>query len=68
MAARSARAATGPDAHMARMGAPQEMIDLQHKTEPWQRHHIKYEQVKAWGLLNPRPADQQAARKSHIAV
>ena len=46
-------------AYMARMGAPQEMIDLQRKTEPWQMHHIKYHQVKAWGLLNPRQFEER---------
>ena len=45
-------------AYMARMGAPPEMIALQREAEPWYMNYVSYDQIKAWGLLNPRPEER----------
>ena len=50
------------DAYMVGMGAPPQVIDLLHTTDPYSMKYINYEQAKAWGLLNPRPTDQQVVR------
>ena len=42
-------------AYMTRMGAPQQMINMQPKTESHLMKYVDYEQAKAWVLLNPRP-------------
>jgi hypothetical protein len=48
-------------AHLAVMGVPQQVIDLQPKADPCCINYIDHAQAKAWALLSDRPAKQQQA-------
>jgi hypothetical protein len=45
--------------YMARLGVPQQVIDLQPKADPCCLNYIDHAQAKAWGLLSDRSAKQQ---------
>ena len=47
--------------YMARLGVPQQVIDLQPKADPCCFNYVGYAQAKAWGLLSDDSAKQQQA-------
>jgi hypothetical protein len=47
--------------YMARLGVPQQVIDLQPKADPCCFNYVGYAQAKAWGLLSDHSAKQQQA-------